>query len=84
MAKLTHIYLGNNKLSSFPEELSHLKNLEVLCAPSNFITEIPPALSALKRLTQLDLSHNQIKNVPRGTYNNFIISGNIRVFKITR
>uniref|UniRef100_A0A2S2Q8K5 Leucine-rich repeat-containing protein 28 n=2 Tax=Sipha flava TaxID=143950 RepID=A0A2S2Q8K5_9HEMI len=69
MAKLTHIYVGNNKLSSFPEELSHLKNLEVLCAPSNFITDIPPALSALKRLTQLDLSRNRIKNVPHEIFN---------------
>lgn len=66
MDKLTHIYMGNNKLSTFPEELSQLKSLEVLCAPCNFITEIPHALSALKRLTQLNLSRNQIKNVPHG------------------
>ncbi|VVC34883.1 Hypothetical protein CINCED_3A019989 [Cinara cedri] len=64
MAKLTHIYLGNNKLSSFPEELTQLIGLEVLCAPCNFITHIPPALSTLKRLTQLNLSRNMIKNVP--------------------
>lgn len=66
MAKLTHIYVGNNKLSSFPEELGQLKGLEVLCAPCNFITDIPPALSSLKRLTQLNLSRNKIKNVPYG------------------
>lgn len=68
MARLTHIYVGNNKLSSFPEELGQLKSLEVLCAPCNLIKDIPLALSALKRLTQLDLSRNQIKNVPYGEY----------------
>jgi len=70
MVKLTHIYLGNNKLLSFPNELSQLKNLEVLSAPCNFITDIPSALSTLKRLTQLNLSRNQIKNVPHGKYLN--------------
>lgn len=66
MVKLTHIYVGNNKISCLPDELSHLKGLEVLCAPSNFITNVPPVLSALKRLTQLDLSRNQIKKMPYG------------------
>jgi len=66
MDKLTHIYISNNKLLCLPNELSQLKNLEVLCAPSNFITEIPPALSILKRLTQLNLSRNKIKSVPYG------------------
>lgn len=66
MVKLTHIYLGNNKLSSIPDELGQLTNLEVLCAPHNFITDIPSAVSALKRLTQLNLSRNRIKNVPYG------------------
>lgn len=60
--------MGNNKLSSLPDELSQLKNLEVLWAPCNYITDIPPVLSALKRLTQLNLSRNQIKNVPFGKY----------------
>lgn len=66
MVRLTHIYVGNNKLSTFPEELGQLNGLEVLCAPCNFITDIPPALSSLKRLTQLNLSRNQIKEVPYG------------------
>jgi len=66
MAKLTHIYVDNNKLSYFPEELSQLKNLEVLSASCNFITSIPSMLSTLKRLTQLNMSRNQIKNVPFG------------------
>lgn len=66
MDKLTHIYVGNNKLTNFPEELSHLKNLEVLCAPCNVIENIPTELSALRRLTQLNLSRNRIKRVPYG------------------
>lgn len=76
MDRLTHIYVGNNKLSSFPEELSQLKNLEVLSAPCNAVTEIPSALSTLKRLTQLNLSRNRIKNVPHGEW--LIPSNNTR------
>lgn len=72
MVKLTHLYIGNNKLSSFPDELGQLKSLEVLCAPCNFITDIPIVLSALKRLTQLNLSRNKLKKVPYGNYTNLL------------
>lgn len=66
LAKLTHIYMDNNKLSTFPAEICELKGLEVLCAPRNSITDIPSTIAALKRLTQLNLSHNRIRNVPGG------------------
>ncbi|XP_060843514.1 leucine-rich repeat and death domain-containing protein 1-like [Rhopalosiphum padi] len=69
LAKLTHIYVDNNKLSTFPAELCELKGLEVLCAPHNSITEIPSTLTALKRLTQLNLSRNRIRNVPGDVLN---------------
>lgn len=70
LAKLTHIYMDNNKLSTFPAELCELKGLEVLCAPRNSITDIPSALTELKRLIQLNLSRNRIKNVPGGKLQN--------------
>lgn len=66
--------MGNNRLSSFPDELSQLESLEVLCVPCNSIKDIPPVLSSLKRLTQLNLSRNQIKNVPTGK---FILENNV-------
>lgn len=66
--KLTHLYLDNNNLSIFPDELSQLINLEVLFAPKNVLNSITPKLSKLTRLTQLNLSHNEIKIIPTGNF----------------
>jgi Leucine-rich repeat (LRR) protein len=65
--RLQEFYLQNNRLTTLPESISHLKNLETLGLDTNALTEIPN-LSGLPGLKYLTLKYNQLKEVPSWLY----------------
>lgn len=54
----------NKRISSLPNEIGNLHNLEVVDISWNRFTEFPPSLLHLTNLTKLDLSHNNISEIP--------------------
>ncbi|KAI8070096.1 hypothetical protein BDF21DRAFT_495729 [Thamnidium elegans] len=65
---LTHIDFRDNKLASVPDTLKLLKNLTCIHLPYNKFESIPKVLFQLDQLKELDLSHNQLKQVVLGSH----------------
>jgi len=61
---ITELYLINNELTSIPESICSLINLQKLYLSNNKITNIPEFISSLIHLRQLILSNNQITSIP--------------------
>lgn len=61
---LRFLYLKNNLLEFFPEELIWLKQLRKLDLSDNKIGSIPPQIIVLKHLSVLELANNEIRNLP--------------------
>lgn len=64
---LREINIANNRLTIFPKCIYELLHLEIIIACDNKIEDIDASeqgLSALKRLATLDLSNNNLKQVP--------------------
>ncbi|KAG1662881.1 Leucine-rich repeat-containing protein 47 [Nymphon striatum] len=66
LEKLSHLDFSNNKINTFPDCRAEksLVNLSELLLNDNCIDLIPPDISNLSSLKILDLSQNQILNVP--------------------
>ncbi|XP_077462671.1 leucine-rich repeat-containing protein 40-like [Stigmatopora argus] len=65
LSKLHSVLLNYNKLSAFPEVLYHMPSLESVLLGNNQVGGVDPArLMALSRLSTLDLSNNDLLNVP--------------------
>ena len=58
------LFLRNNQLTSLPEEISKLTNLQTLSLSNNQLTSLPEEISKLTNLQELSLSNNQLKSVP--------------------
>ncbi|TDL23739.1 hypothetical protein BD410DRAFT_897349 [Rickenella mellea] len=58
------LYLGNNSIRFLPHELFHLGSLTVLSLRSNLLDEVPPQISQLKNLRELNVSNNRLKYLP--------------------
>lgn len=64
--KLVCLKLWCNYISSIPEHIRKLKNLEQLDISHNHIEVLPPQLFLCTRLRYLDLSNNMIRFIPAG------------------
>lgn len=60
---LVELHAGFNQLSSVAGELGNLAELRVLELRNNLLVEVPPGLCSL-RLTLLDLTNNNLRNLP--------------------
>ncbi|KAJ8910484.1 hypothetical protein NQ315_011027 [Exocentrus adspersus] len=58
-------YLSKNRFSELPEEVTGFQFLEKLHCYHNAIRIIPDTISSLQCLNYLDLSRNQLTNLPR-------------------
>jgi len=56
--------LHNNNLTSLPESISKLTNLQILDLSENRITELPSSIGKLTKLVNLNLSGNKITKLP--------------------
>lgn len=56
--------LSDCKITNLPDSIGDLEYLETLDLVHNYITEIPPSISNLKRLTYLYLYKNKIRMLP--------------------
>jgi hypothetical protein len=61
---LKHIYLNNNNLNYFPEEIFMLKELREIDLSNNHIKSFPTNLAQLSQLTILELAGNEIQTIP--------------------
>ena len=68
---LTHIYLYRNRLTRLPDKcLSNLTALTIFMARNNNITELQDGLfDGLRKLAQLDISHNRILSIGLRVFN---------------
>lgn len=67
MITMREINIANNRFTAFPACINELIHLEIILACDNKIEEIDAeetGLGALKRLSTLDLSNNNLKSVP--------------------
>jgi Leucine-rich repeat (LRR) protein len=56
---LTELYLGNNEITSIPDELFQFQNVTHLWLSSNKISSaLPSGLGMMKKLVELDLENN--------------------------
>jgi len=72
---LTVAKVGFNALTELPLRWEKLEHMETLAAPNNALVMAPPGLGQLQMLVTLDLSANQIEQVP-------IELGNLTVKKL--
>ncbi|XP_078663043.1 uncharacterized protein LOC144906547 [Branchiostoma floridae x Branchiostoma belcheri] len=57
--------LSNQSLTSIPEEVFDLTDLEILIVSNNRLTVIPEAIGRLQKLQWLDVEHNMVTTLPR-------------------
>lgn len=63
--ELVKLYLSDNNLSSLPDELQGLRNLQLLALDFNCFEELPPAVCRLPQLSILYLGNNRLYRLPR-------------------
>ena len=64
LPKLSQLYLYGNKLTSLPNSIGQLANLQILDLAHNNLVELPESIGDLKSLNTLDISHNKIQALP--------------------
>ncbi|KAM9231073.1 LOW QUALITY PROTEIN: leucine-rich repeat and IQ domain-containing protein 4 [Leptosomus discolor] len=63
LTKLKEIYLQKNRFGSFPKELCHIANLEIVDL-ENLISLIPEEVGFLTNLVKLFLAFNNLSSIP--------------------
>ena len=61
----TGFFLGNLNLTELPEEISVLKNLQILSLSNNLLSALPKEILELENLQTLILTHNQLSVFPK-------------------
>ncbi|XP_013397949.1 malignant fibrous histiocytoma-amplified sequence 1 homolog [Lingula anatina] len=64
LTNLEKLYLGNNKLSDIPVDITRMKGLREFWLSHNAFTTFPMALCGLTNLEELYLSNNQLSDIP--------------------
>ena len=64
LTTLTHLFLGFCQLTSLPDAIGNLINLEKLDVAYNALTSLPNTLGNLRRMKYLYLSGNQLTEIP--------------------
>ena len=64
-ANITNLYLGSNKLSTFPAGLLQMTQLQCLHLEKNQLKTLPPEIHRLRELRELDVSGNELVELPR-------------------
>ena len=59
-------YLHSNCLTTLPDEIGELKNLEQLNVDQNNLTSLSPAVGKLIKLKSISFNGNRIKSIPNG------------------
>eukprot|EP00058_Branchiostoma_floridae_P022281 XP_002607771.1 hypothetical protein BRAFLDRAFT_82780 [Branchiostoma floridae] len=58
--------LSNQGLTSIPDEVFNITDLEILNVSNNKLTNIPDAINRLQKLHWLDAERNMLRKLPRG------------------
>lgn len=66
MLNLRSLDMSGNFLTSMPSTLKNCTSLTSLCIASNLLSCVCKGTSCWSQLTEIDLSHNCIENLPRG------------------
>ena len=64
LSKLNSLYLNQNRLTSLPDAIENLTNLECLSLSYNFLPALPHGLAFMHRLRELRLSNNRLTTFP--------------------
>ncbi|MHA1394894.1 MAG: leucine-rich repeat domain-containing protein, partial [Promethearchaeota archaeon] len=67
--RVTRLSLYNKGLTSLPESIGNLTNLEKLYLHKNQLSSIPESIGNLKNLKELDLKENQLSSIPESIGN---------------
>ena len=67
LTKLTGLNVSGNRLTTLPRDFPHLRNLRMLYFSMNYPANLKflETISRIKSLELLDISHNQIRELPR-------------------
>lgn len=63
-SQLTVLFLNDNDIATFPEELSQLSQLRELHMHYNKLVTLPPSIGSFLHLEKLFLSHNSLVTLP--------------------
>ena len=83
LSQLRELFLYGNKLSSLPQEIGYLVNLEKLALNENLLTSLPNDLERLKVLKVLDLRHNKLNEVRALSFMSFVSHGTVALQNFT-
>ena len=64
LTTLTDLHLGSCQLTSLPDAIGNLINLETLDVQGNALTSLPDAIGNLRRMKELYLHGNQLTEIP--------------------
>jgi hypothetical protein len=67
--KLTYLQLDNHQLTSLPESIGNLSNLQELALYFNQLTSLPESIGNLSNLQELALWGNQLTSIPESIGN---------------
>lgn len=65
LSALKWLHLSHNNIKHIPNNIKHIKGLEVLALNHNEIVEIPEAIGELEKLIWLILNNNNIRKLPK-------------------
>ncbi len=82
IAKLEHLNLLRNNLTTLPVEIGGLVNLETLHLANNSLSQLPSSIGNLVKLDHLNIESNELTELPRelGNLNCLVLNLNFNKF----